>query len=362
MAAQRRSHAVWILTLALVAAGRWTASGEDKPAAYLASHVVLETAAGARLTRPGWKGSVPLSLGTSLRQGDLLRVPGQGKVLIACGGDLALQGVSGDKWQPVPCGKAPAVETPDGNYPAPRDIDAAAVPVLISPRMTLILGLRPRLRWQPTALGKSWTLRLLRDGLQIWEASYPTAEPVVYPEGAPPLERGPVYQFVVDEGGRSSREAEPQSSGFTVLPEKRKGRIAAALEKIQALSASPEALRYLRARLYLEERLLAEALEELLALPPEARTAPVLCDLAAVYRTTGLSRRARGVYEEVLRLAADDVEAAAQAREGLAATGDGVEAEQHLAAALQLYQKLGAAADEARVRQLLTKPGTGKKS
>ncbi len=267
-----------------------------------------------RLKRAGeadWIAPQPL---LSLRSGDQLRATGDGRAVLAFTGGGA-QTVSATN-SPFTV-QSPQVESGAGKArallagvtqfllgqekePTYQSLSVrglrAAPPRILSPRDTRLLPGAVMFEWVgPDAL----RYRVQLSGPQgvEWEQGSLARRPLAYPAGAPPLRAGTRYSWTLDAPGQP-----PQSANFEMLSEAEAGRVRAALSELAADAPSsypPSTVILMRAGLFFQEGLYADARRELLAgigADPDEPTLRLL--LGHVYDRMGLAELAAAEFDE----------------------------------------------------------------
>lgn len=187
---------------------------------------------------------------------------------------------------------------------------ATTVPVLLSPRSTLIFPGPVTFEW--TGGGQtSYGVRLLGSQGLIWEERDVTRPRVAYPAGAPPLTEGGRYTWEVQTPGQP-----PQRSDFEVISQADAARIREALDTLKVAARegySPGTVPLMRAAVLLDEGLYADARRELQAAIESNRAEPAYYSLLGyIYQRIGLRAYAVDASERALTLSTP--EAAASGR------------------------------------------------
>ncbi len=210
------------------------------------------------------------------------------------------------------------------------DTEEGTFPVVISPRKTMLLNLRPTIRWAPIAGAKestTYNVTLYGDGMKvIWTKEAVSETRLTYPEKELSLARGQTYKVVVTSDGLSSQQDHSPGLGFTTLTADQARALADEENKRKQLGLPETQTRFLVSNLFAARELYGEAIEQLQDLYTTMKEPAVARTLGDLYATIGLNREAEKKYLETLSLtAANDLE-------GLGAT-------QHSLA--QVYENLG---------------------
>lgn len=298
----------------------------------------------AALKRQGWSDYAPAAFGAALRRGDLIRVEGAGRAVVACG-DLNLAELTGGvKGFPCPAESRTPLVFEGALVSATRgDQGQGDYPVVLAPRKTRVLADRPLLQWTAVAGAASYTVRI--EGAS-WQTEVAGVTEFAYPADAPALESGKSYRLIVEAGGRSSAEESGPDLGFTLLLPAEAEQVRADEARARSLSLSDDATRLLVANLYASHQLYAEALQTLGAptIPSDPALARLAGDLAL---RVGLVRSAEEAYLQALEgsTAAADPEGRALASRALGRVydllGNSTEASVYYEQARTLYEQLG---------------------
>jgi len=322
------------------------------PATNRDAHLLVAAQGKVMVKRNGWTISAPAGFGVVLRRGDLVHVSSPGRATVACA-DLSLHELPAGRFTGVPCASAEkAFLVYQGSLLNPTRSDASdEIPVVISPRRTKLLSLRPTLRWAPVPGNTRYSIAVRGPGVNWTTEEVHGATSLVYPEGAPALASGATYKVTVTAKGRSSDELPEPGLGFTLLSTDAAKEVRAGAERIRALGLASEAAQLLTAHLYASVGLHAEAIEQLEALAKSQPAPPVWQTLGTLYQAVGLNRLAEERYLLAAKqsLAAGDVETQALAHRALGilyleAFGLKSEATRSFTDALASFEKLGDAA------------------
>lgn len=239
----------------------------------------------------------------------------------------------------------------------PRGPLDSLIPYIISPRRTLLLNDRPKLRWNKVPGVNTYNVSLVKGDRTIWETKVNVNE-VVYP-GTPQLEPGVEYLLVVKaENGRTSEEEKLGDRSFQMLPTTETQFVKGAIEQIDDRKIADKTKALQRAYFYIGSDLKSEAIETLEALVATG-TQEVLVyrKLGDLYWQEGVTLLAENHYLKAHELAsaAKDIGEQAQLEEALGemygAIGEKQEALRWLTQAINSHKALG---NTQRVKELET--------
>lgn len=323
-----------------------------------------------KVKRKGWTSYAPVVFGTSLRQGDLLRLGESSQAKVVCS-DLTLHEISPDIVG-VPCeGTQPLLRRPDGSMiNATRSWPSdGSFPQILSPRMTRLLSPHPVLRWTPVKETTNYHV-IVRGMNFYWSRVCPGTE-TTYPDWAPPLEAGVDYKLIVETSGPNSRSSSEEPGlglGFTMLGAKERKTVVEEERQIENLGLPVGTTQFLIAHLYTTHGLNAEAIQRLEGISNTFKVAAVARLLGDLYLNGGLPRQAENSYLNSLNLSKDgnvDEEGEMLVHLALAdiygqVLGNVKSAREHLDAALVLAQQLGDDYTQTEVgKRLAELTGTG---
>ncbi|MEG4984529.1 tetratricopeptide repeat protein [Microcoleus sp. BR0-C5] len=239
----------------------------------------------------------------------------------------------------------------------PRGPLDVLIPYIISPRRTLLLNDRPKLRWNKVPGVDTYTVSLVKGDRTIWETKVNGNE-VVYP-GTPQLEPGFVYLLVVKaENGRTSDEEKLGDRSFRMLPTTQTQLVKGAIEQINSQKIAEKTKALQRAYFYIGSDLKSEAIEILEALVATGfQEAVAYRKLGDLYWQEGVTLLAENHYlkAHALASAAKDIGEQAQLEEALAeiyvAIGEKQEAVRWLTQAINTHKALG---NTLRVKEIET--------
>lgn len=203
------------------------------------------------------------------------------------------------------------------------DTEKGTFPVVVSPRKTMLLNLRPTIRWAPIAGAKesdTYRVTLYGDGMElIWTKEVASETRLTYPDKEPSLTPGRTYKVVVTSNGLSSEQDHSPGLGFTTFSVGQAQALADEEIKRRQLGLPETQTRFLICNLFAARELYSEAIEQaqdILAITKQPAVALMLGDLFAAI---GLNREAEKEYLEVLSLTpADDLETVGSTTRSLA--------------------------------------------
>lgn len=307
------------------------------------------------LQREGWSSFRAVTVGTVLRNGDLLEAL-DSTAAVSCDGSRKLrltprQIVSVTKL----CGSQRLSLRGDSSDDTPiAGGNNASIPYVISPRTQWQLeATNFPIRWNPITNAQRYTVSLYcisDDGNceqnLIWTKST-TANVITY-DGAP-LQPGFKYQIVVEtDNGLSSLDDAADNLAFALYDPTFRDLIETDYQKLQEQEFTDEALVLALADYAITYDLYSQAIATLEARVKSGTTVIAVHQmLARLYAQTGLNLMAKDVYQQAIELAEaqDDPDALALSQKGLAKVelqlGDQAAAKQLFLAALSNYESLG---------------------
>jgi hypothetical protein len=318
------------------------------------SHIVVDIQGGASFRRATWSEHAPLFVGTSLGNGDVLKLAEQAQVTIVCAGLYAVTVTpgSGD----VACNaQAPVL-------PAAEDINptrgaSVQAQVLISPRKTTLLNPRPTIYWQNTEQVTVNEIGITGSGVDWSRPVEAWQNQLAYPDNEPELQAGGSYRVILSASGG---DVEPTVDlGFSMLADSTAQVVRSEEARIQAMSINELAKNLLVAELYTSHGLYAEALELLQNSAGAGQTVKGLLLQGTILLETDLDVHAIDYFQQALTLAQNngDSEGQAEAYYLLGKThnvlGDKQAAATHLQQALAIYQQLGDSVKVEKIQTLL---------
>ena len=318
--------------------------------------LIIHTSGEVQLERQNGRMVRPTS-GTPIYPGDKLRTAQNGQVMIQCA-DLGIKSIASNENQLNSCllakerSKAECsrdlVKCPDRGD-GKIAWNSAPIPYIISPRGTQLLNNKPILRWNPVVGATSYKLSLRENGAKLnWEMTVSGTE-AIYP-GEPALKPGVNYKLiVVANTGASSEDAVGEgNTEFSVLDEGEVERVKSEVGAIGQKVPNESAQKLAISRLYLNTKLIAEAIEVLESLQKaELETPPIYRSLGDLYlERLQLIPQAESYYLKVIQAAKpDDIEELTAARYGLgqvhSAMRNNLEAMGYLRMAKDGYATLG---------------------
>lgn len=298
------------------------------------------------LKRQQWLNYHPVTVGTKLCQGDLLRPIKDAKVVVQCSDpDENLWAVPNSLLSGVAIGCRPADEpifTLDGPITPTRDPLANRVPYIITPNNTWLLNNKPKLSWVAVPGANSYVVRIIGPGVK-WEKEVRNPE-IVYP-GEPPLqpvEEGYLITVEADGGIRAAKAT------FGLLDQQKATRIQAATERIASENLTDEEKTLAIATLFIGQGLIAPAIEKLeSAVANGSQTAAIYYTLGNLYAQLELFYQAEENYLKAVQWSTNtrDLEAQAVAATKLAevyrVVGEPEKTDYWLKQAQARYKKLG---------------------
>lgn len=223
-------------------------------------------------------------------------------------------------------------------------------PVVRSPRATLLMNLRPTIRWIAiNGANENTIYKVIIYGEnmeEIWTEVVRAKTSLAYPDNKPSLTPGQNYKVVITSEGRSSEEDHAPGLGFTTLKQKQAQELGRKEQKIKARGFPDMQTRFLISILYDSEGLYTEAIEQLEGLYNYAKEPVVARVLGNLYSAIGLGRDAEKYYLESLqRQDPEDLEGVALTQKELANIYEHLgifdEAVRRLEEAIKAYDQLG---------------------
>lgn len=224
--------------------------------------------------------------------------------------------------------------------------EQAQIPLLLTPRNTVITGTQPIFRWQAVPEATGYRLTVSLPGGQTWSQETEATE-LAYPDDAPPLEPGSanvVTLAMLDD------ETIVDKTLLRIIEEAEQEALVQAKAEIQAQPLDETTRCYLLVQLYQSSELYAAAIEQLSYLVEiEPDNSSLWQQLGDLYFEIGLYIRAEVAYQSALRIAetAGTLGEQAAAQVGLArvahAFAEVEQAAAHLDAAENLYREAGEA-------------------
>ncbi|MEI2577534.1 tetratricopeptide repeat protein [Scytonema sp. PRP1] len=160
----------------------------------------------------------------------------------------------------IPIAQCRRAESGDPRSPSNPDI-----PYVISPRRTLLLTDKPRLRWNQVLGVKSYDVSLQKGDSVVWQTKVNTNE-IVYP-GKPELEPGGEYLLIVKaDNGKFSTDEKPNARGFSLLSKQEAQVVKTAIAQLNNQQVPDKVKTLQSAFFYIGSELKSEAIETLEAL------------------------------------------------------------------------------------------------
>lgn len=319
-------------------------------------HVLIAVQGEVTVKRKGWITSAPAGFGTILRRGDLVRLAAAAQATVACA-DLSIHDLAAGRLSGVPCpGVRPAILVYERSLINPTRSEASDdIPIVISPRRTKLLSLRPVLRWAPMPGVTRFKVAVRGPGVD-WTLEVNGATSTQYAPDAPALVPGATYKVSVTAGGHSSDELSEPGLGFTLLSMDAAQEVRVEAERIRGLGLASEGAQLLTAHLYASRGLKAESIEQFETLAKSRPVSRVLQELGILYQAVGINRSAEEHYLQAAKSSRDAgyVEGQALALQALGllyreAFGLPNDATRAYREALALFEKLG---DERAVQEV----------
>lgn len=349
---------LWLIILPLLPSAVAQSDGfKTQPA-----NLVVLVQGHAAIKRKNWTGFAPLTFGTNLQAGDVLRMDQSTVAKVVCA-DLKLHelgtGITG-----TPCTSSQEIlRRPDGNLLRPtRGVPSPGLfPIILSPRHTKLLSEHPILQW--TEIKNASTYHVLVRGTDlVWTANVQSKTEIQYPGNAQKLEANKNYKLIVavDEERTSEMESGP-GLGFSVLSSKERKIVMEEQEQVERLGLEEGATQYLIAHLFASYGLNAEAIQRLETVSVKFQAPATERFLGDLYLNIELPRQAETHYLKSLELAQkeQDDEGQLQCRLALAdiyskALGNLDAVREHLEAAIAIAGKVGDDTTISRARKKLS--------
>ncbi|ARV57542.1 hypothetical protein BZZ01_01835 [Nostocales cyanobacterium HT-58-2] len=160
----------------------------------------------------------------------------------------------------IPFAQCRRVQSGDPRSPTNPDI-----PYIISPRKTLLLTDKPKLRWNQVLGVKIYDVSIQKGDSVLWQTKANTNQ-IVYP-GEPRLKPGVEYLLIVKaDNGRFSTDEKPNARGFRLLSKEDTQIIKTAITQLNNQKVPDKVKALQSAFLYIGADLKSEAIETLEAL------------------------------------------------------------------------------------------------
>lgn len=199
-----------------------------------------------------------------------------------------------------------------------------SLPYLLEPRLGLVRGPTPTLRWNPVAGVSRYVIRLFRSGdpRPLWNGTVADASRITLPARAN-LVVGESYHLVVEADKDTSSRLEPLSAAlrFGVLPASEVQQLEVDLAEIRSLSGpgiTPQTLMLLEAAALEQRGLITEAFALLNQQESQKPTLEGQLQLGRLASLQGLNQQAQRHFRQAVALARQtgDGEAGHEALEG----------------------------------------------
>lgn len=290
-------------------------------------HLLVKVEGQAQVRRKGTSADIPARYGMVLARGDLLKPKAGAQLTVVCG-DATLATVK--KMGPLPCRGEPtgSADGADKELLATRTELPVGIPVILSPRATLLLDKNPLLRWMPVRDATRYKVTLSKVGSikdkpwvhDVTDTTGVAKAQLRYPPTAPELLPGRFYLLRVEANGQSSDKEDNPNRQFSLMEPGVAESVKQTTQRLQGLQLSPETTRFLIASLYVTHNLLAEGIEQL-ENKDEVKQEPAVARLLGeAYHRVGLHRLAETHLRKALELstASGDEEGVRMAEQTLA--------------------------------------------
>jgi tetratricopeptide (TPR) repeat protein len=275
-----------------------------------------------RVRRKGSDYLTNVAYGTPLYHGDIVSTYTNAQALVLCQPNQTLFTVPPERNQSVDCRKVPQEQVlarfqfhrPVGIPQLLNDFSynvrlhrESSEPLLLSPRNTRTIDVRPTFQWRAVPGAQEYRLSLRAPGGLGWcQESNATTLP--YPAHAPPLKLGSGNTVVLEPlGGLVA----PEVTRLIVLDAETLAQVQTQESEIHALALSESAESYLLALLYQDQRLWSAAIRQLERLVHVAQSIgpDVWLRLGELNMRIGLYARAEKHYRQTLHAAPQDQDA-----------------------------------------------------
>lgn len=261
------------------------------------ANIVVLVQGHAAIKRRNWTGFAPLTFGSNLQPGDLLRIDQSSNAKVVCT-DLKLHdlatGMTG-----TPCPRSEEIlRRPDGSLLRPtRGAPSEGLfPIVLSPRMTKLLSDRPLLRWTEIKNASTYYV-MVRGPELLWTRTVQAKTEIQYPDSAQRLEEGKNYKLIVTvDGGRTSALESGPGHGFSVLPSGERKVVLREQKQLERLGLEDGPTQYLIGLLYASHGLNAEAIQRLEDVAKRFQVPATEKLLGDLYMTVELPRQAETHY------------------------------------------------------------------
>jgi hypothetical protein len=344
------------------------------------SNIIIDIKGSCKVKKEGWNKYIPATFGTTVKTGDLLMLETKESEAVVICSDLTpynpkYSPPTPDNLKNIDCrNKIPLIVDREGNYNTPPRYMGEWI-ILTSPSKTNLLTLNPIMRWiyivnkdMSTPRGIAYKVKLKGkfNNTKKKELEFNIGQDTQYHIKNDLLMRGESYKLIVeatvDKKPYNSRDEEPEAFlGFTVLNKDEAERVRNNEKAILKLQLSESSRKYLVAKYYASEKLLAESIEQLEELSNKFKKPAVLRTLGELYLSIGWIHKSseylNKAYEESNK--EGDLEGKALAKELLgftfllrAETGQAIKKWEE---AEKLFKDFEADTDANRVRELIKK-------
>jgi len=302
------------------------------------------------LKRAGWSEYHPITFGTILYTGDLLRLDENARALVLCA-NLKLwnvpSGAPSGLTNGCPAESEPVLRRGASQIGNTRGGSDPNIPYIISPRATRLLSNTPILRWNKVPGVSSYTVRISGEGVDWKEITGETS--LTYP-GDPALKSEVVYllSIVADNETKSEDEGLP-GLGFRLVSPSDAQRISSNINKLAAMKLPDDAYALAISRYFASEGLINEAIDTLESeIKINKQSTALYLTLGELYQKIGLHMLAKESYTKAVKLAekSDDIEMLATVYAGLgdvtSALGEQDAAQEWFSQAVENYKRLDA--------------------
>ncbi len=255
-----------------------------QPLASPAVHLVMAVQ-GELLVQPEGGGEfVPAPIGTLLSPGDQLQLAAGSTATLLCA-DLQEAAVAIGTGS-IPCSATDPVLTYDNSPPPPTlgsVSDSFDYPVVIAPRKTRVLAVRPTLHWLDSRGNGPYQVTITGPGFRWDYPSLVDSSRLDYPTDAPALQPGVAYRVIIQAGGHSSDEDPVNDPTFKLLNSTIADQVNKSATNIRNRHLSDVNERQALAVLFASYGLFGEATDQIEGSAPEQRSSSLEYLLAGYY-------------------------------------------------------------------------------
>lgn len=323
---------------------------EESPIFAKLPNFVFEVDGTLELRRIGWVDYYPVSFGTILQPGDLVRLSEAGNAVVFCGDvsswDSSPFMIEADgKSHGNPC----KVDSRSHEWPdlaSMRGGESALVPYVLYPRNTAVMNGTPKLGWNAVHNSEAYSITVLSDDGVDREKIFSDKSEIDWPSTWPPMEPGSTYVLRVRSGDRELAESKI-GIGFWLLPVKKIEEVEDQLQQINKLNLSSVAIDRLKAEIYLNNGLRSNAMEILNELSEIHNFASTWMSIGQIYLDIGLGTEAFTSFEKALKVAnsTGELEIEAYALLGLGMSSmllnENEAGQEYLINAKEIFQNIG---------------------